>query len=198
MKSLINFPSLLILFIVGLGACKRSGDEKGTSLTLKIYDAGYWSASNPKGILAADSSNVQVSIYKTKQDFKDGRPFKSGKTMSGSISFKLPEGKYFIAAIAGNGRSNLYKSGGKNAAGMELGYVYEGIYQSTSDVQSRMVRQQDAMVGYFKWKDINGDGQIDFNDLLQIPAEEITVGSVAMDREIVIGHSIEVPDLVEL
>ncbi len=186
--------SLAFAGVLILSSCKKENTAR-TALTIKVYNTLLWAASKPKGQL---QEGVTVSLYQSKQDFKDNKPFKTGLTSAnGSISFEVPEGKYFIVADAGGGLTNIPSDGTINAAGYNMGYVQNGLFQSQAEINSLSVPSQEgAAPGNFKWKDINADGIINSLDLLELPYEAITIGTTAVDKEVLVGNLLNVMPII--
>ncbi|KAA8486837.1 SusD-like starch-binding protein associating with outer membrane [Arcticibacter tournemirensis] len=165
---------LLIFFSCHLGSCKKDASNE-ESLTIEVYDATQWSADFPDG---RPAESATVSLYLSKQDYKDKRAFKSQKTdINGSVVINAAPGSYFIVAEkerAGKILSNVVATG-TSASGLPQGFALEGLFQSEQEINNSP-GQAYAKPGNFKRKDINGDGIVNEADLAELPYASISVG----------------------
>ena len=86
---------------------------------------------------------------------------------------KLPETVAANGTFGGNGVESVVG----RPMGSQVGYVYDGIFKSQSEVDNH-AKQDGAGVGRMRWKDLNGDGQINEKDQTWIfdPTPDFTWG----------------------
>jgi hypothetical protein len=115
-----------------------------------IQDGSSWTVGNPT------LTNVQgavVNIYTDQTSITNNTPeYTANSDVNGIAKFNhLPAGSYFLIAQKGD-LSNTIN-----------GYIIAGIFQNSNDISS-WPRQSDAVVGGYKFLDLNGDGVINSRD----------------------------------
>lgn len=158
---------------------------RGT-ISVTVYNTLKWNAANPKGLPQADTT---VYLFRSQQDYADTRKnpsqpkyaYSAKANASGAATFtEILPGKYFVSAgnifsqsitsstAVDNTVSDEFRT--KTIDGLYYGLSSDTLIQSASTVPAT---QPYALAGSFLWKDINGDGKIDDNDLQVLPARSV-------------------------
>lgn len=156
---------------------------QSTALEITIWDATLWTATKPKGELAA---NALVTLYKSQKDYADSIPTQQGTTdATGKVVFKaVNPGVYYIKVDQG-AKTNIFNRFKQN--GLYIGFANGGIFQNQAQVTTGPALAGTAP-GDFKWVDINADGVINDNDRVTLPYEKATVTAGALRKvEVLIG-----------
>ncbi|TCK83193.1 RagB/SusD family nutrient uptake outer membrane protein [Albibacterium bauzanense] len=158
-----------------------------SGIEVTVWDATEWSPENSMGKVA---SGAQVAIYRTQLDYANDNPlFEEESDAQGKVTFNNVEpGIYYIVATKGDMSNIFYKN--KNP-GDELftGMVSVGIFQTQGQMDAAAANQSKKL-GNFEWMDMNGDGVINNDDRVTLPAESVDIeeGNI-VPISILIGYS---------
>ena len=165
---------LFLALSCSLWACKD--DDKVTpevkpqqpTASVTVWDATQWSPEQPKGTLA---DGATVELYASQQDYLTKKPAYTATTnSSGVASFKdIPEGEYFMVATK-NGKTNIWRDA------QNMTRVSDTVFQSEAEIKDPQQPIQDNVLpGDFKYRDLNGDGIINNNDVAAAPFFKLVV-----------------------
>lgn len=156
-------------------------------IEVTVWDATGWDPENPMGTVA---SGAQVAIYRTQLDYANDNPLFEGESdAQGKVTFNDVEpGIYYIVATKGEMSNIFYKTKSPEDE-LFTGMVAVGIFQSQSQMDAAAANQSKKL-GNFEWMDTNGDGVINNDDKVALPAEfvDIEEGNV-VPVSIVIGYN---------
>lgn len=166
---------ICLLTLASLVACKKDKDEdtdpneNSTSVGITVYNATLWSASQPYGALA---EGVTVSLYTSVAAYPASPTATAVSTSIGMATFtNVAPGEYYVVAekdyLHEKISNVLYFIPGTG------GFTSDSLFQSAPGPQEMPIPLFGA-AGNFRYKDLNGDGKIDFNDLEAFPALKIT------------------------
>ncbi|SDF29527.1 RagB/SusD family nutrient uptake outer membrane protein [Chitinophaga filiformis] len=133
-----------------------------TTASVTVWDTKQWSPEQPKGVL---SEGATVALYTSQQDYLSQKPaFTATTNASGVAEFgNIPEGEYFMVASK-NGMTNTWR----DAQGMTR--VSDTLFQTEAEINDpTQPIQENALPGDFKYRDLNGDGMINNNDVAEAP-----------------------------
>ncbi|MCF6403571.1 RagB/SusD family nutrient uptake outer membrane protein [Chitinophaga filiformis] len=183
--------ALLPILLCSFFACKKEQpdpvspppmEDKTTKIT--VWDATQWSESNPKGI---PIEGATVELYATQQDYLIKKPALTATTdKNGIASFKdAKEGEYFIVA---------FKDQKTNTWADDLGHtkVSDTLFQSFGSINDpQQPIQRNAAPGDFMFRDLNGDAQIDNNDVSAAPFFKVIINNEApVAASAIIGYPV--------
>ncbi|RYZ95761.1 MAG: RagB/SusD family nutrient uptake outer membrane protein [Sphingobacteriaceae bacterium] len=135
-------------------------------------------------------AGATVSLYTSRESYYASQPYQTTKAgANGQAVFNVAPGKYFITAEwqdVGKLASSMVPNELASTATLKKGYVPEGLFQSTEDV-TKSPKQAYAKPGNFKWKDINSDGNINANDLVELPSANTEISGSNVSVELLIG-----------
>jgi TonB-linked SusC/RagA family outer membrane protein len=132
------------------------------------------------GAVGRQAQNIG-QMTNTGFDFSVGYTKRVNRDFNFNVNFTGSTVKNEVAKLEANSNSFIRSSGSRigdityTRSGLPIsqfyGYVQEGLWQSQADIDKVLFTNKgDAKVGRFRFKDLNGDGQIDNND-------ETTLGS---------------------
>lgn len=183
---------LLPVLLCSLFACQKDTtpdpvdppvpDKKAT--TIKVWDATQWSGSNPKG-LPIEGATVQ--LYATQQDYTAKKIAYTATTdKNGIASFTdAKDGEYFIVAFKDK-KTNTWDDGQGHTK------VSDTLFQSDASVNDpQQPIQKNAAPGDFMFRDLNGDGQINNNDIGNAPFFKVTINNTTpVAASTIIGYAV--------
>ncbi|WP_345210257.1 RagB/SusD family nutrient uptake outer membrane protein [Mucilaginibacter gynuensis] len=191
---LSGFICLLIFSFIISSCAKKASDEEDlqAELNIEVNDATKWTLTTPDGEVSAGAT---VNLYRTKQEYKDAKPYKTATTNTeGVAGFTVPAGNYFIVAEKNSGSKLLTSNITiETVNGADKGYALDGIFQTKAEITAAPI-QTYAKPGNFKKKDINGDGIVNDLDLVELPYLSTTVKNTPNTKvRIFIGSTDNVP-----
>ncbi|UPK70569.1 RagB/SusD family nutrient uptake outer membrane protein [Chitinophaga filiformis] len=167
---------LFLALSCSLWACKD--DDKVTpepqqpsqkpTASITVWDATQWSPEQPKGT-PADGATVE--LFTSREDYLMKKPaFTATTNGSGVVSFKdIPEGVYFMVATK-EGKTNTWRDA------QNMTRVSDTLFQSEAEIKDpTQPIQNNVLPGDFKYRDLNGDGMINNDDVAEAPFFTITV-----------------------
>ncbi len=169
-----------VVFKIPNVLCKKPGAAEIT-----VYDATMWTTTNTEGKIAADAD---VTLYYTRDDFKNNRPAFTGKTnASGKITFNgLAAGTYFLVAKKDD-KYNYVEPATYNGA--PIAYQPTGIFQDVNQINS-LPHLSNTEPGDFILLDANQDGKLDASDKVYIPFEVVVTSNKTVQVKSLIGHTL--------
>jgi hypothetical protein len=132
-------------------------------LSFTVWDASQWSASQPKGVL---SSGATVSLYATQADFAAGTKalYSATTDANGVATFNgVRAATYYVVAAKGS-VNNVFNYFTELVNGTYIGFFSDTVDKAT---------------GNMIWRDTNGDGKSDANDIGPVPALQATASKDA-------------------
>ncbi len=179
-----------VVLIISISSCKDDNDTSTSdryALTVTAYNAFYWSIDKPKGTLQPAAN---VSIYASRADYYSKKPYKTATTNAdGKAVLNVARGRYFIVAEwqeTGKLISSVVPKEDVSTSMSKKGYVAVGLFQTDAEVKNSP-GQAYARPGNFKWQDINGDGVINPQDLVELPSASVEVGTTNAEVDIIMG-----------
>lgn len=185
---------LCSLLLCSLFACKKEIkttpdpvdpppiEDKSTKIT--VWDASQWSEGNPYGLPVEGAT---VELYVTQQDYRNKKPAHTAKTDNNGIaSFtNAKEGEYFIVAFKDKKTNTWADSLGRT-------YVSDTLFQSFKSINDpQQAMQKNAFPGDFMIIDLNGDGQIDNNDVADAPFFKVVINNTTpVADKVIIGYPV--------
>src|SRR6201991_2656807 len=138
-----------------------------------VWDATQWSASKPKGDLATGAG---VALYTSQADYASGvkASYSVVTDNNGVATFSgVRPGAYYVVASKGpvNNVFNVYNETLNNA--------YFG-YAADNDIDNN---------GNIKWKDLNGDGIVNTQDMGAVPALTVQANKDSSSNGIILNSS---------
>jgi hypothetical protein len=133
-------------------------------LTFTVWDATKWAAGKPSGELSAQAT---VSLYNTKQDYASGAKaaYTATTDNNGVATFgAVKSGQYYVVAVKGGISSVLN----------QFNSLHNGVYLGYAALNTQL----DAN-GNYTWRDVNADGIIDQNDIVELPYTTATASKDA-------------------
>lgn len=123
------------------------------TLSFTVWDATQWSASQPKGALAAGAT---VTLYNSQTDYALNKVVYTTQTNSNGVATfnGIKAGNYYVVASKG-AINNVFNAFSELVDGAFYGYAADTII----DNQGNII-----------WKDLNQDGKVDPHDMSAVPA----------------------------
>jgi hypothetical protein len=152
------------------------------SAQVTVYNATLWTAALPYG---AATESATVKLYKTVDNYPDNPAYTGTTNANGEVLIdSIKPGEYYVVAekdyLHEKISNVLYYIKGAG------GYTADSLLQAAStDVPPPMLNA----AGNFRFKDLNMDGKVDLNDVMDFPAQKITIDSAKRStQKIMMGY----------
>jgi len=161
--------------------------NNGSTLTIEVFNTIKWTTALPAG---AAQAGAQVKLYKTREDFQNNAtPAYTAETNNNgkAVFSNVAGGNYYI--VAAYEELNNLLGAAKQQDGSYSGFISDSIYQTQAEVDGGPT-DANAAPGNFRLTDMNGDGIINGNDRVLLPAHNVTlVSGVSVSKRILVGTS---------
>lgn len=172
-------------FVIHTIARLLNPSTKPSTLTVEVYNTIKWTTALPAG---APQAGAQVKLYKTHLDFQNNAaPAYTAETDNAgkAVFSNVTGGNYYI--VATYDELNNLLGAVKQQNGTFLGFISDSLYQTQEEVAGGP-SDASAAPGNFRLADVNGDGVINANDRVLLPAHDVTlVSGVSVSKRILIG-----------
>ncbi|MDF2189617.1 RagB/SusD family nutrient uptake outer membrane protein [Paraflavitalea sp. CAU 1676] len=171
-------PILYLALLTSLVACKKGkvnnnpdpgpDDRPPASLGVEVFNATRWSTTQPYGVAAA---GAKVSLFRSASDYPGAPAAVANTNADGRVVFPhINAGEYYIVAeqdyMYGKISNVLFYQAGVG------GFTADSLWQAAPG-PSESPSPLNGAAGNFRFKDLNSDGKIDFNDRESFPAVKV-------------------------